>query len=341
MQRFLSCDWGTTSFRLREVESEPFRIVAEIRSDRGTQAVRDRLLEAGTPPEQAFPCVLTEELDRLAREAGGTPNDLPIIVSGMASSSIGWKELPYADVPFSLTGESVTAADCGAVCGATGTHRITLVSGLRTEDDVLRGEETEVLGFLSCDEYAACRESSLLILPGTHSKHVTIDNGYITSFRTYMTGELFSVLSRHGILRHSLMSPEGGSEPSTDGTDDTDAACEESFRNGVVRGRTGALSGKLFTVRTNQVLHSVDAAANRAYLSGLLIGSELAEAQTTATGGRILLCAGKALASSYRTASEVLDMAASVTQVPPPLVETASTRGHSLLFSRISAGGLR
>jgi len=237
---FISCDWGTSTFRLRLAGAIDG---PEIRSDDGTA----KLAAAGGDRAEAFRSTLAQGLEQLR----ASPH-LPVVISGMASSTIGWKELPYAQIPFHSDGRDVISARLD--------ERTWLLSGLRTETDVMRGEETQVLGLfekLGAELPSKC----VLVLPGTHSKHIHVDCGAVNTFHTFMTGEVFDILTRHSVLRHS-----------TDPASDVD---EAAFMDGVRTVQNTPLLSALFQVRTRQVLQKLDASANTAFLSGLLIGSEL------------------------------------------------------------------
>ncbi|MBI4601791.1 MAG: 2-dehydro-3-deoxygalactonokinase, partial [Planctomycetes bacterium] len=320
---FLSCDWGTSSFRLRLVEAEPFRVLAEERSQDGAAAVRERAEAAGLPAERAFRAALAGAVARLLSAAcdrapgGGEP--LPVVVSGMASSSIGWRELPYARVPFPLDGSRVEREELDL-----DGRRVVLLSGLRTETDVLRGEETEVLGVLSEPRREPLRRGALLVLPGTHSKHVLVEGGRIADFTTYMTGELYCVLSRQSILRHSVdldavVGPgAAGGAAGDEAGDEVDTRRDAAFLEGAAAARARPLAAALFSVRTNQLLRGLDPPLNAAYLSGLLVGAEAAAAASAAPAGvPVALCAGRGLARPYRLAFEAAGLGARLVCLPP------------------------
>ena len=119
-----------------------------------------------------------------------------------------------------------------------------LISGACTDTDVMRGEETQAVGAFQLPEVAEFSAGSLVILPGTHSKHLTIAGGQIQDFRTSMTGELFDVLARHSVLRHSVAADD--SRQSDIGVER--AGAHEAFRSGVQpRLRTATLGGASFT----------------------------------------------------------------------------------------------
>jgi 2-dehydro-3-deoxygalactonokinase len=201
---FLSCDWGTTSFRLRWVSGPERKVIREIREKAGIKALHAEAAhgdEDSTQRSNVFGRFLSAKLDSLL--AGNTPPEraLPLIISGMASSSIGWRELPYAKAPFPLDGrglrsEEITWAQPAWV-GPTW-----LISGIANETDMMRGEETEIIGLMSDPSLAPLRQRSLLILPGTHSKHVWIEKPRVVDARS--AGELSKFLGRHSILRPSV-----------------------------------------------------------------------------------------------------------------------------------------
>jgi len=147
----------------------------------------------------------------------------------------------------------------------------------RRDGDVIRGEETQIVGLLRSDPGFA----GVVILPGTHSKWVKVANGQIADFQTYLTGEMFDLLSRQSFLRHSV-SDAGG-----------DLSTMDDFALGVTRTAVEALPflGAIFSVRARQLLLDVPKAANLAYLSGLIIGGEIAAAKSAG-----LLAAGESLA---------------------------------------------
>ena len=122
----------------------------------------------------------------------------------------------------------------------------------------MRGEEVQAIGLAG-----GMDRDGLLILPGTHSKHLTYRGGSFIGFSTYMTGELFGLLAGHSILAGSVRKGEGNAE------------ADRAFRDGVREGLAGELTRKLFTVRVRDIVDKQDAGVNYQYLSGLLIGEEL------------------------------------------------------------------
>ncbi|MEJ7588662.1 MAG: 2-dehydro-3-deoxygalactonokinase, partial [Ferruginibacter sp.] len=104
----------------------------------------------------------------------------------------------------------------------------------------------------------------LFIFPGTHSKHLSVKNGMVTSITTYMTGELFDLLSSKSILSASVKKNERGDN-------------SPFFIEGVIKGTGSNLTNSIFHVRTNHLFNKITSFENYDYLSGLLIGHELKE----------------------------------------------------------------
>ena len=295
---FVSGDWGTSNFRLRLVEET---VVREVRTDEGTA----KLAAQGGDRAEAFRSTLARGLEQLK-----APASAPVILSGMASSSIGWKELPYAKLPFSLDGRDAVWEKIDG--------RVYLISGLRSATDVLRGEETETLGLVA----SLGREmpfEAVFILPGTHSKHLDVNPGGIASFRTFMTGELFDVIGRQSVLRHS--------------TDPSAPFDRAAFLEGVEESQRRPLTSALFRVRTRQVLDRKDAPSNTSFLSGLLIGAELGSLRGTAVP--VIVAAAERLRASYAAAAEAMGFAEGFRSVDS---EQLSVLGHRILLQRILSG---
>jgi len=261
---FFSCDWGTSSFRLRLVRGPAPRVLGGRQTGDGVAAVHAAWRRRGANPARRtahFLRFLRPHLDALAGAAGIPPAGLPLVMSGMATSSLGLCELPYARAPFALDGSDLRTAllpasrDCPC--------DLLLISGVRTASDVMRGEETQVVGALGRAGAAGSRR--VAVLPGTHSKHVRIEGARAVDFTTYMTGEFFGLLARRSILAGSV-APDG---------DLSTAADRAQFAAGV---RTGARENLLhasFLVRVRSLLGRATPAAGRHFLSGLLIGAEL------------------------------------------------------------------
>jgi 2-dehydro-3-deoxygalactonokinase len=334
---FLSCDWGTTTLRLRVAEGRPPTAAAEVRLDEGAARIHALLVEdpSGPSREERFEGVLRRACGELARAAGSAfPRHAPIVISGMAGSSIGWREVPYAETPFPLDGSGACLERVASITHQAGRHEAMIIGGLRTAGDVMRGEETEVLGLLSDPDFVRLRDGCLLVLPGTHSKHVHIDKGSIRSFSTYMTGELFALLQEVGILRHSVARAPAGEGASRVLED---PALADALRLGARHSSTRALSGALFQVRVNSLLGGMDAARNLWFLSGVLMGAEVADAlERPHPSLPIALAGGKALSRPYSIVFEALAGANCVLVARPEAVESVAMRGQAIVLDAIA-----
>lgn len=269
MKHFLSCDWGTSSFRLRLIEVEGLKVLAEIRSKQGIadtyQAWRE--VTDSVDRQEFYVRIIKEKIDELSQQAGLQNYGLslvgiPFLLSGMASSTLGLVDIPYKELPFALDGSDLNIR---IIEEHIPDNPLIVISGACTADDVMRGEETKVLG---CAHHLGDTESAVqLLMPGTHPKHILIEGAELRSFKTYMTGEFFDLLSGHGVLSGSVKS--GGN------LEDQDFA--QHFKDGVLTGAAGNILHSSFLVRTRQVLQHISAELNYYYLSGLLIGAELKE----------------------------------------------------------------
>jgi 2-dehydro-3-deoxygalactonokinase len=262
---WIAVDWGTSNCRAWAM-SEANEVVAEATSDKGMgQLERDGF-------EPALLDVIGDWL------SSGT---MDIFACGMVGSRQGWIEAGYRSVP-------CTPLDTGfAVPRVCDTRlRVRVVPGLKQENppDVMRGEETQIAGFLD----RSPDFDGVLCLPGTHAKWVQISAGEVVSFRTFMTGELFAAISRQTVLRHSL--GEGWNE----------SAFAEAVADALARPES--LAHRLFTIRAEGLIANLAPAEATARLSGLLIGAELAASRPYWLGQRVALIADGTLARRYDTA---------------------------------------
>ncbi|EPX81759.1 2-dehydro-3-deoxygalactonokinase [Litoreibacter arenae] len=240
---WIAVDWGTSNLRVWAM-TDAGEVLAENGSDQGM---------SGLEPDE-FEVTL---LSHIALWLNDTPT--PVVACGMVGSRQGWAEAPYRAVPCAPLG-AAQAVPCRDA-------RISLhiVPGLKQERsaDVMRGEETQIAGFL-VDQPDF---DGILCLPGTHTKWAHISAGEVVSFQTFMTGELFDLLSRESVLRHSI--GDGG------GLD------QEAFQGAIADtiSRPEAVATQLFKIRAVDLLHGADPAVSRARLSGILLGLELAAAR--------------------------------------------------------------
>jgi len=292
---FLSCDWGTSSFRLRLVERETLKILAEESSKEGNAATAELWKQANQPPEQRvrfYLAIIQPHLRKLEEQVKTSLDDVAVVISGMASSTLGMVELPYKQLPFATDGSDLATKTIAPT--ADFKHPTLLISGVKSDDDVMRGEETQLVG--CCFETAA--EEQLFLHPGTHAKHVLVQNGQAVALKTYMTGEFFSLLSTKGILAASV--EEGGQLE--------EGSNRQWFEKGVRNTKKINVLHNAFLVRTNDLFKKATKQENYFYLSGLLIGSECQDL-LDAIPASIVLAGEPGLVANYSAALCVLGVA--------------------------------
>jgi 2-dehydro-3-deoxygalactonokinase len=323
---FFSCDWGTTSFRLRRVNVADGRIVAEQREPTGIRALYSQCAPGDrSAREKIFANFLRAQLLSLAGADVAALDGVSVAVSGMASSSVGWRELPYASVPVGLDGAGIKQEVFNLEIKNRIHARIHLISGLQTATEILRGEEVEILGLFTQGQHEAIAHDGLVVLPGTHSKHVRLRNRQITDFHTYLTGELFDVLAAHSLLSASVQS--ANPFPPL-----TEAPALDAFLDGVRAAASSGLARSLFQTRTRTVLQSIPPAVNRWFLSGLLIGAEVVDLSVREPAVPLLLAAPEPLSLAYRLAFENLGLADRLAVAPPVEMAFASVLGQLMLL---------
>ncbi len=263
---WIAVDWGTTHLRAFAMGAG---VLAEAASDDGMgRLTREqfepallRLVEPWLPPGRAT----------------------LVIACGMVGSRQGWYEAPYRVVPCS----PLEAASLIAVQTQDTRLTVRLVPGLKqtTPADVMRGEETQIAGALAL----LAGFDGVLCLPGTHAKWAGISAGEVVSFQTYMTGELFALLSEQSVLRHGM---------SGEGWDDAafDAAVSDALS------RPEKIAARLFALRAEGLIAGLTAAAARARLSGMLIGLELAGARAYWLGQPVGIVGAERLSGLYARA---------------------------------------
>ena len=266
---FIAVDWGTTSFRAYLVDGNG-RIADQLGDGGGILSVQGG----------AFDSLLEQKL-------AAWDKSLPVLAAGMITSRQGWIELPYLDCP------------AGAADMAQGLHCHTMASGRIVHfltglhyaspslgHDVMRSEETQVFGALDSG-------AKHFITPGTHSKWIDVEAGRIMRFDTYVTGELYSVLKGHSILGR-LMTGDGQDEG--------------SFRKGVeaALGDPAGLTHLLFSARSLALYEVLPGEAVASYLSGLVIGAEVAHAlMGRGVEADYLILASPKIGGAYASALEV------------------------------------
>ena len=217
------------------------------------------------------------------------------LLSGMIGSKNGLLEVPYCPCP-------ATALDIANALGWVDTAgdpdlKIAIVPGVRNGfEDVMRGEETQVFGAAA----VLGVQDALLVLPGTHSKWVQLKDGAIVKFNTFMTGEFYALLAQHSILAKSLPEP----------TDKPAVLDTAAFLQGIDRAQTShatshasgqSLLGNAFSTRVKSLFNELQPAQAASYLSGLVIGDELAAMHLSA-GSQVIVIGSATLCERYTLA---------------------------------------
>jgi 2-dehydro-3-deoxygalactonokinase len=239
---FIALDWGTTSFRAYQASAEG-EVLETISAPQGILAVKDGAFDEAM--EQAI---------------GAWDAMLPVLATGMITSRQGWHDVPYVPCP-----AGIKEIAGGVLHYASRRGRdITFVPGLSSfahdgTPDVLRGEETQVLG-------ASKGGLEHFLAPGTHNKWMDVEDSVIRRFTTYVTGEAYAVFKQHSILGRLIMEER----------DDEDA-----FEIGVKKGLNdpAGLLHHLFSVRSLGLYDRLKGEALSSYMSGLLLGTEIGHAR--------------------------------------------------------------
>ncbi|WP_104492948.1 2-dehydro-3-deoxygalactonokinase [Paracoccus denitrificans] len=277
--RLAAVDWGTSSFRIWLVDARG-QVLAERRSAEGMTVAR----------ETGFRKILDGHLAAMQ-----APQDLGVVICGMAGARQGWVEAGYLDCPAPLDALAARAIRVGHE-----TRDIRILPGVAQRDadhpDVIRGEEIQLLGL-------AHGEGALtVVMPGTHSKWVRLEGTTLAGFATHMTGEIFQALTSATLLKHAVEGATGRRD-------------HAAFRAGVREtfAAPAGWSSRLFEVRGRQLLFGADADAARDRISGILIGAEIAAGLAQGAGGSPLrILASGRLADLYIEAFELLGIAFAV-----------------------------
>jgi 2-dehydro-3-deoxygalactonokinase len=275
--KLIAVDWGTTRLRARLLDTGG-AVLAEATSDQGIGPLN------GSGHEAAFETLVA-----------AWPQ-VPAIMTGMVGSRQGWREAAYVRCPADVAAIGAAMLRFETVRG----RPVAIVPGLRLGDtNVMRGEETQIVGLADAEPGF----TGTAVLPGTHSKWVRVERGTMVDFASFISGELFALLARQSLLRHSV------ADPDTAG----DVSGSTAFRAGVEQARAVPFVASLFQVRARQLLAGTTPTDNLAHLSGLVIGGEISA--TVAMGlaqapVRIIAVAG--LARAYRVALSVFGIEAEV-----------------------------
>jgi 2-dehydro-3-deoxygalactonokinase len=297
--RLIALDWGTTS--LRAYRFERSGRVAESRQ------LAAGILHVAGNGGAGFAHAFDQACGDWIRAAPATA----IIACGMIGSAQGWREAAYVDVPVSIDdlGRGLTEVETpsGAVL-----HIIPGLIARGPLPEVMRGEETQVAGALEGVGALAQGRDVWIGLPGTHAKWVRVRDRQIVQFRTFMTGEVFTALCEHTILGRTMRRP---ATPDLQAFDRGVAvACSPEARAGIL--------STMFSTRTLGLVGALSAEAQADYLSGLLIGTEIAAVEDLGVRpAPVVLVGGDDLCQRYRRALVAFGHA------PPAIAAGATERG--------------
>lgn len=270
--KWIAVDWGTTHMRAWAIDMSG-DVLAYSESDEGMKDLQQNEFE---------PVLL-----RLIENWIDNEKVTPVIVCGMVGARQGWVETPYQKTPcVPIDKNQLTIASTKDT-----RIQVNLVPGVMQHEpaDIMRGEETQIAGFLKSKPDF----DGIVCLPGTHVKWVKIIKGKIENFTTFMTGELFGVISNNTLLSHSI---------------DGDGWHQPSFEKGLMYGfeNPSLIASGLFSLRAESILDGLDSESARARLSGLLLGVELHGTQNYWQKNNVTFIGSELLTKNYQSALELM-----------------------------------
>jgi len=299
----IAVDWGTTSCRLSLLNKDGNSLATFTDTHGGILSVNqlaEKKKKSNSTSSTNNPNILQltfeerleeniEKLSHLALFPPSSPStstsfspplDLPVLMCGMVGSRQGWYEVNYVTTPTSLQSLSKNIyrfetikkkRKVGIIPGIL--HRAKSIGDSKDDIpvlgwDVMRGEETQLMGLL---DQLTISTRQVVVLPGTHSKWVIMEGSTILDFQTFMTGEVYHLLSTQSILSKLMPS---SSTPTTSSTDND--SLEKAFKFGLECSEgPGGLLRQIFTVRLHGLLEHLESSQLPSYLSGILIGNEI------------------------------------------------------------------
>ncbi len=268
---WLIIDWGTTNFRAFAMDNNG-QLVDKIDRKLGLLQITD--------------AKFAEALSHVLSDWLGDFQSFPIVMAGMVGSAQGWVSVPYVVSPVSINSLAEQAHSFLLPWGA----KATILPGVSYSNtagnnDVMRGEEVQLFGLAKIIN----QTNAMALFPGTHSKHIKFSNNQLIQFSTYMTGELFSILSTQSILGRDIPKQ---------------SQSESAFYRGVAESQTNNLTHQLFMARTHRLFGEIEESEIIDYLSGLLIGYEIRAIQTK----HVYLVGDKKLCVRYQRACHALSI---------------------------------
>jgi 2-dehydro-3-deoxygalactonokinase len=296
---WIAADWGTSHMRAWAID-ESGKVFAYSESIEGMKDLQQNEFE---------PALL-----RLIEKWIDDKRVTPVVACGMVGARQGWVETPYQKTPcVPINKNQLTVATTKDT-----RIKVTLVPGVMQHEpaDIMRGEETQIAGFLKFNPDF----DGVVCLPGTHVKWVKVSKGMIKNLTTFMTGELFGVISLNTLLSHSIKG---------------DGWHQKSFEKGLIKGfeSPGLITSELFSLRAESILNGLDSDSARARLSGLLLGVELHGAQNYWTRNKVTLIGSEILTKNYQSALELVGGECKLFNI-----ETATLAGLSSVYKDLNSG---
>ena len=297
----IAIDWGTSSLRGARFDAQGHQL-DERHFPRGILTVAPG----------GFPAVFNQCFGDWLQD-----NNALCLLSGMVGSRQGWQEAAYCPCPagFAELGQHLLWLQPGRMAivpGLSVQHSEGLPANFpMAQHDVMRGEEIQIFGALSLTGL----QDATVILPGTHSKWAQVAQGRVTGFRSFMTGEVYALLSQHSILSRTLPADA--------------PLCEDTFCQAVLLAqRTPSVLSSIFATRTLALFNTLPAEQHPSFLSGLLIGEELRAMQAHSSGA-LLLVGSAALTHRYQCALQALGLSSR------SLADEATWAGHLALAQHL------
>ena len=296
--KWIAADWGTTHIRAWAIGEED-NVLAFRESNEGMKDLQ----------QNQFEPVLLKLIESWLDDTKVTT----VMACGMVGSKQGWVETPYLKTP------CVPIDNQQLAIATTKDNRIKVnfVPGVMQNNlaDIMRGEETQIAGFINKNPDF----NGVVCLPGTHTKWVNVKEGQITSFKTFMTGELFGVISNHTLIRHSI-SIKGWNQAGFE------AGIHEGFNN------PGSIASDLFSLRAESIVNDLDRDQARSTLSGLLLGVELNGAQTFWENSNVIIIGSQLLSNNYLQGLKILGGQSQLFSL-----ETATLSGLSFAYRELNS----
>ena len=263
---WIAVDWGTSRLRVWHMSNE-----GEILNHRSCEQGMNNLQPSD------FEAVLLSQIEPWLTVDSITK----VLACGMLGSRQGWMEVSYATAP------CLAATKPMQVITQDNRIDVHICPGIKQPSpaDVMRGEETQVAGFIASQP----NFNGVICLPGTHAKWVLVENSQVMHFQTFLTGELYALLAKQSVLRHSI---------------NTDQWDEQAFATALKQSidMPQSISAKLFSLRAEALLNDLNAGSANAALSGYLIGLELASSKHLWEGQQIIIIGESTLAQRYTQA---------------------------------------